>query len=266
MYAIRKYSQVTRITMANSLVYFWNFLSKNVFFVFIMFIYLMLWKTIYAQKSTATIGGFTLNAMIWYLIFTELITISRTDLHLQVNDDVKSGNIAYLLNKPYNYVLYCFSYFIGEIGIKLLTNTLIGLAIGLIYAGTLKNFSLLHLPFIILSLLLGCIINFFIYLCLALTSFWFEDNSAFFWIYSKLIFTLGGMLMPIELFPVWLQRISHYLPFVYVTYVPARLAVDFSFESFAVNFPVQLLYLGVFFTLSMLLYRKGVKNLNVNGG
>jgi ABC-2 type transport system permease protein len=266
MHAIRKYSQVTKITMANSLVYFWNFLSKNVFFVFIMFIYLMLWRNIFSQKGSTSIGGFSLNAMIWYLIFTELVTLSRTDLHLQVNDDVKSGNIAYLLNKPYNYVLYCFSYFIGEIGIKLLTNALIGLAIGLIYAGILQNFRLVHLPFIILSLLLGCIINFFIYLCLALTAFWFEDNSAFFWIYSKLIFTLGGMLMPIELFPKWLQGISHYLPFVYVTYVPARLAVDFSFQSFAMESTIQLLYLGVFFALAMFLYRKGVKNLNVNGG
>lgn len=204
--------------------------------------------------------------MIWYLIVTELVTLSRTDIHLQVNEDVKSGNIAYLLNKPYNYVLYCFSYFIGEVGIKLLTNGIVGIAIGLIYAGSLKNFSLIHLPFIILSLILGCSINFFIYITLALTSFWFEDNTAFFWIYSKLIFTLGGMLMPIELFPKWLQNLSHYLPFAYVTYVPARLAVDFSFTNFCIQFSIQILYLVIFFILAMALYKKGAKNLNVNGG
>ncbi|WP_264852173.1 ABC transporter permease [Clostridium omnivorum] len=231
-----------------------------------MFIYLMLWKTIYAQKGTATIGGLSLTAMIWYLIFTELVTLSRTDMHNQVNEDVKSGNIAYLLNKPYNYVLYCFSYYVGEVSIKLLANGLVGLAIGLIYAGSLEGFNIIHLPFIILSLLLGCTINFFIYLSLALTSFWIEDNTAFFWIYSKLIFTLGGMLVPIELFPKWLQGVSHYLPFAYVTYVPARLAVDFSFSRFAGEFAIQVLYLAIFFILAMSLYRKGAKNLNVNGG
>ena len=127
MQLLRKYGQISKITMSNSLVYFWNFLSKNIFFVFIMFIYLMLWKNIYAQKGT-TIAGLSLNAMIWYLVITELVTLSRTDIHVQVNEDVKSGNIAYLLNKPYNYVLYCFSYFVGEIGIKLLTNGIIGIA------------------------------------------------------------------------------------------------------------------------------------------
>lgn len=200
------------------------------------------------------------------MIFTELVTLSRTDLHMQVNEDVKTGNIAYLLNKPYNYVLYCFFYFIGEIGVKFLSNGLVGIAIGLIYAGALEGFSLVNAPFILLSLLIGCTINFFIYLNLALTSFWFEENSAFFWIYSKLVFTLGGMLVPLELFPKWLQGISHYLPFAYVTYVPARLAVDFSFIDFGRQFSIQLLYLAVFFALAMILYRKGAKNLNVNGG
>ena len=262
---LRKYGQISKITMSNSLVYFWNFLSKNIFFVFIMFIYLMLWKNIYAQKGS-TIAGLSLSAMIWYLVITELVTLSRTDIHVQVNEDVKSGNIAYLLNKPYNYVLYCFSYFLGEVGIKLLSNGIIGLSIGFIYAGALDNFNVVHLPFIVLSIIIGCCINFFIYITLALTSFWFEENTAFFWIYSKLIFTLGGMLIPLELFPNWLGKISMYLPFAYVTYVPARLAVDFSFENFHKQFSVQLLYLGIFFILSMTLYRKGAKNLNVNGG
>jgi ABC-type uncharacterized transport system, permease component len=265
MNAIRKYGQVTKITMSNSLVYFWNFLSKNLFFVFIMFIYLMLWKAIYAQKGPV-ISGMTLNRMIWYLIFTELVTLSRTDLHSQVNDDVKSGNIAYLLNKPYNYILYCFSYYVGEIGMRFLTNGIIGTAIGFIFVGTLKGFSLTHLPFVILSLLLGCTINFFIYLCLSLSSFWFEDNSAFFWIYSKLVFTLGGMLVPLDLFPKWLQSLSGYLPFAYVTYVPAKLAVNFTFKTFISQFPIQIIYLGIFFVLSVILYRKGAKSLNVNGG
>ena len=262
---LRKYGEISKITMSNGLVYVWNFIGKNIFFVFIMFIYLMLWQNIYGQKGKL-IGGLSLKQMIWYLIFTELVTLSRTDMHLQINDDVKNGNIAYLLNKPYNYVLYCFSYFIGELGMKLLTNGVIGIVIGLVYVGAMDNFDFKTIPFIFLSLLLGCIINFFIYITIALSSFWFEDNNAFFWIYSKLIFTLGGMLMPIELFPGWLQKISHYLPFQYVTYVPAKLAVKFSYISFFKGFSIQLIYLLIFFTSAMLLYRKGAKNLNVNGG
>lgn len=262
---LNKYFQISKTTMSNSLVYVWNFLSKNTFFVIIIFIYFMLWKNIYSQKGSI-IGGLTLNQMIWYLIMTELITLSRTDIHTQINEDVKSGNIAYQLNKPYNYVLYCFSYFTGEIAFKLITNGIVGIILGLIVAGGLKNFNFIHLPLIIISLLIGCCLNFFIYITLALTSFWFEDNTAFFWIYSKLIFTLGGMLIPLELFPVWLKNLSNYLPFAYVTYVPARLAVKFSMLNFLRQFSIQIVYLAIFFILAMGLYRRGVKNINVNGG
>lgn len=265
MKVFSKYLEISKITMSNSLVYFWNFLSKNLFFVFIMFIYLMLWRNIYGQKG-GSIGGLTINKMIWYLVITELVNLSRTDIHNQVNEDVKTGNIAYLLNKPYNYVLYCFSYFIGEIGIKLLTNGIVGLVIGLLYVGPLQGFNFVYVPFMLLSLLVGCMIHFFIYIVLALTSFWFEENSAFFWIYSKLVFTLGGMLMPVDLFPKWLQAITKYLPFVYVTYIPAKLTVDFSFSRFLVQFPIQLLYLIFFFIIALAMYRKGARNLNVNGG
>lgn len=265
MRSIHKYIQVSKITLSNSLVYFWDFLGKNGFFIFIMFIYLMLWKNIYSQKGNL-VGSLTLNQMIWYLIVTELVTLSRTNLHLQINDDVKSGNIAYLLNKPYNYIVYCFSYFIGEIGIKLIINGVIGIAIGFIFVGGLQNFNVVQIPFIIMSLLAGCCLNFFIYITLALTAFWFEDNNAFFWIYSKLIFTLGGMLMPIEMFPHWLQNAARYMPFVYVTYVPGKLTADFSLTNFYNQFSIQILYLVIFMALAMVLYRKGVKNLNVNGG
>jgi ABC-2 type transport system permease protein len=72
--------------------------------------------------------------------------------------------------------------------------------------------------------------------------------------------------MPIELFPIWLQKVAHYLPFAYVTYVPARLTVDFSFTNFYRQFSIQVIYLILFFTLSIVLYRKGARNLNVNGG
>lgn len=260
-----KYLQISKTTMSNSLVYLWNFLSKNLFFVLITFIYYMLWKNIYSQKGNV-IGGLTFRQMVWYLIMTELVVISKTDLHFQINDDVKSGNISYQLNRPYNYVLYCFSYFAGEIGFKIIVNGILGIIIGFVLVGGLDSFQGIYVPFIVLSLIVGSCINFFIYISLAFTSFWFEENTAFFWIYSKLIFTLGGMLIPLELFPVWLKSLSQYLPFAYVTYVPARLAVSFSMNMFYKQFLIQILYLAVFFIIAMGIYRKGVKNINVNGG
>ena len=262
---MNKYIPIIKINFQNKLVYFWDLIGNNLFFILIMFVYLMLWKSIYADGNSS-IAGITLNQMIWYLVVTEVITLSRGVIHQEVNREVKSGEIGYLLGKPYNYIFYCFSCFIGDAGVKLLANGALAVVIGLLFVGPLEGFSLVAFPFIVISILLGWILNFFIYMLLALTAFWTEENSPFFWIYSKLVFTLGGMLLPIELFPIWLQKVSKALPFVYVTYTPARLAVDFSFGAFIKGAGVQLVYLAVFITLTLFVYGKGVRKLNVNGG
>ena len=62
-------------------------------------------------------------------------------------------------------------------------------------------------------------------MCIALLSFWVEDSLPFFWIYSKLLFILGGLLIPLSFFPGWLRRIAEALPFRTVLFGPARLFV-----------------------------------------
>lgn len=265
MSKINKYIHIFKISLSNNLVYFWNFLIKNLFFIFIIYVFLMLWGNIYGQKGDI-ISGLTLNKIIWYLIVTEIITLSRSNFHTQISEDVKSGAIAYGINKPYNYVLYCFFNSLGEIAVKLGCNMILGIIIGICFVGFLEGFNIVYLPLILLSILIGSTINFFIYIILALTSFWIEENKPFFWIYSKLTFTLGGMLVPLDLFPNWLKNISSYLPFAYVTYVPGKLAVDFSLNNFYKGFGIQILYLTIFAILALVIYRKGAEKLNVNGG
>ncbi len=235
------------------------------FFVFIVYVMLLLWQNIYSHQGNM-IAGYTLNQMIWYLIITEMVTLSRSNVFTEVSEDVKKGQIAYLINKPYHYIFYCFSNSLGESGVKLTSNMIIGMIMGLVYVGPLMNLNLVHLPLILISLLLGMFLNFFIYINLALTAFWFEENTAFMWIYSKLVFTLGGMLIPIEMFPGWLEKVARYLPFAYVTYGPARLGVKFSLSEFFSIISFQVFYLTVFIFISIFVYRRGVKELNVNGG
>lgn len=265
MKGLYKYFYVFKISIANHLVYAGNFIIRNFFFVFIVYVMLLLWKSIYGEGQ-GLVAGLSLNQMIWYLIVTEVITLSRSNIFSEVSEDIKKGNIAYLLNKPYHYIYYSLANALGEIGTRLLTNTIIALVIGFLYVGPLVQFNSRNLPLILLSILLGVLLNFFIYINLALTAFWLEENVAFMWIYSKLVFTLGGMLIPLELFPEWLESVARYLPFAYVAYGPARLTVSFSMTNLISTVSWQVGYLVVFTVLSTLIFRRGVKVLNVNGG
>jgi len=121
------------------------------------------------------------------------------------------------------------------------------------------------LPFGILSAAFGLVINFFLLMCLGLTSFRLEENGAFFLIYQKLVFMLG-MFIPLEFLPDWLQRIARWLPFPYVAWAPARLIVAFSWDLFWQVLPMQVAWTVVAIGLSLILFRQGMRGLQANGG
>jgi ABC-2 type transport system permease protein len=263
MIKLKKYLLVAKTSLQNSLAYASNFIVDTFFYAFILFIFLQLWKVIYGSGDM--ISGYTLNQMIWYCVVTEMITHCGSNVFGELNSDIKGGNIAYLLNKPYHYVTYQLSNSLGQIAVKFVLNGVAAIVIGLVYIGPLKGFAAASLPFVLLSILLGLLLNFFILAAVGLTAFWLEENRAFYWILQKLVFMLG-MFLPIEFFPEELERIVRTLPFPYITYGPAKLAVDFSSAKCVEILSMQAMYLLVFLAVSFLLYAKGVKKLNVNGG
>lgn len=262
---LNKYLFVFRTSMMDALVYLLDFFGRSGFFAFILGVYLLLWRAIYSNGN-GVIEGFTLKMMIWYLVMTEIVTLSNTNYYKEVAEDVKTGNIAYLLNKPYDYIMYCFSNNMGKISVRIFVNVVVGCGMGLILVGVPEWVSIWSIPLVLFSIILGICINFFTNFALALTAFWVEENTAFQWIYQKLVFTLGGMLLPLDFFPDWIADVSKNLPFAYITYYPGKLFVDFSVPLFANVIFGQFAYLISSLILVYAIYRRGVKGLNVNGG
>lgn len=267
MIKVAKYWTVFRISVMDALVYIVDFLGRSLFFAFIMAVYMLLWKAIYGGGGQ-TIEGFSINNIIWYLAMTEIITLSSTNYYVEVSNDVKTGNIAYQLNKPYHYVPYAFANHMGKIGIRFLVNVVVGNVVAYLLVGPNEGgkISLDYFLLVSISMLLGMFLNYFINLSLALSAFWVEENIPFRWIYNKLVFTLGGMLIPLEFFPKILKDVSMKLPFAYVTYGPGKLTVKYSMDNAISLIGGQLIYLAIAVVVCFGLFGMGVKKLNVNGG
>nr|MCU0494697.1 ABC-2 family transporter protein [Chloroflexaceae bacterium] len=101
---------------------------------------------------------------------------------------------------------------------------------------------------------------------IGLLAFVTEDVAAFEWIYSKLLFLLGGLLIPLDFFPGWLQAIAKATPFAAAIYGPARLFVEPDLLRFATLLLAQLGWLAALAVLLALVYRQGVARININGG
>ena len=258
-----KYLAIAKINLHHAFVYRSNVLGGLLFYTLFIFVFFSLWRAIYHGGE---VQGYSLKQVVWYLCITELLVFGcRTPVFSQMNEDIKTGALAYQLIRPCHYIGYQFAGALGTMLFNLVCFGTLAIFLGMVMVGPLPAYAFATLPFGILSAVLGLVINFFLLMCLGLTAFRLEENGAFFLIYQKLVFMLG-MFIPLEFLPAWLQRIARWLPFPYVAWAPARLLVAFSWDLFWQVLPMQVAWAVVAILLSLILYHQGMRGLQANGG
>ena len=263
---MKKYAFIFKSNLIANLQYIGNIMIGFITYFIVIFIFLNLWQYIYSDP-TEVINGYTMNQMVWYVIITEVLWYATGGRKLckKISNDVKSGNIAYNINKPYSYVGYCLANHMSEALLKGFLYTIAGLIMGFVLLGGIANFQLIAIPFIIITAIFATLINIAFVICIGLVSFWIEDSGPFYWVYSKIILVLGTMF-PIEYFPHIIQPILKFSPVFVTTYGPAKLFVDFSWTNCLTIIVAQIGYLMISIGICSLIYRRGVRRLNVNGG
>jgi len=264
-WAWRKYSAVLRVSVANNLAYVYEVLFRSLFLIVLIFVFGQLWKTTYSLRGTSLLGSFSINDMIWYLAAAETIATSMPQLTRRIDEDVRSGRLAYLLGRPYNYVLYNFSQYLGERLVRFCLNGVIAAAMALLLVGP-PHFTwmgVLAWPFVTF---LALCIDFSAYFSIGLLAFWTEDTNSFTIIYSRMALVLGGVLVPLEIFPQPLRGIAQALPFSAILYGPARTLVHFELVRFVGLLLQQGIILGVGWLILMAMYQVAIRRVNINGG
>jgi len=263
MKTLRKYTTIARVSLGNAVVYRVNLISRFCFYTLFIYVFMSLWRAIYREGS---VHGYSYAQIVWYLIMTEYVGFScGTDIYGRMNDDVKSGGIAYLLGRPTHYVLYQLANSIGQIFLNLISFGVLAGILGFVFVGPLTTFTLAGVPALLLSVSLSFVLNYFFLMLIGLSAFVFEDNFALFLIYQKLCFMLG-MFLPVEFLPAWLQPIAKNLPFSYIYWAPARILVDYSPGLCAELLPRQAAWALAAAALTFLCYHIGVRRLQINGG
>ncbi len=263
---MRKYLFIFKSEVMTNLQFIFDIALSFIGYFIMIYIFLNLWEYMYSDPSEL-INGYTMGQMIWYVIVTEILWMSLGGRKLcnKICNDVRGGNIAYNINKPYSYVGYCLSSHLGAITIKSVMSIVVGMVLGIIFLGRFPTLNILSILCILLTGVLATVISILLIVCIGLLSFFIEDASPIYWVYSKLILVLGT-IFPIEYFPVVVQPLLKYSPIYVVSYGPAKLFVDFSWGNFLSILVAQILYVVGSYLLCSLIYKKGVKKLNVNGG
>jgi ABC-2 type transport system permease protein len=263
--ALTRYLFVGRIAARQQWAYRGELLMRSVSMVIFMGIFIALWTTAYGVGGQEEVAGYSLAQMVWYLGMAETVALSTSRIFLDISEAVKSGDVAYTLGRPVRYPFFQVANSLGNSAPRFVLNLVTAALVVFLgtgrVAGTLSGL-LAFVGMAALALVLDALVA----VLIGLTAFWLEEVMPVYLIYQKLLFSIGGLFLPLEVLPAWLRRVSEWLPFRFITYAPARAFVAFDAGEVARTVGGQLVYVGVLTGVVLLVWRVAQRRMVVHGG
>ena len=222
----------------------------------------VLWSGIYSNQGATTLGGYTLQGMIFYYAFTPVIQrlMNGTDWGLAA-EEIYSGTLTRYLIYPVSFFMYKY---VQRIASSLVSVLQYGSFI-LIYAWAFGVPAETHITAQSVMLgffiaLLGGLFYFFIQLCLEAVAFW-QDS-----VWSLLVMLrfssmfLGGAVLPITLFPESLRKTLVLTPFPHLISLPIRTILGQSSQTdVLLGIEVLAFWIVLSLILMRLIWRQGLR-------
>lgn len=268
---MRKYVKAFTLGLQNALEYRMNFLLTLLSCLFPILIQYFLWATIFAGKSNAAILGYKLNEIIIYAIFAALLSkLVATGFEYDVSNDVKSGQLSKFIVQPIGYFQYRISSFLGEKIPQIIIVTIILFSILVL----LKFFLHIDIEITIARVLVfflvvpfSIIMNFFIFYCLSVFSFWFLEVWGIFFTFTLLSSIASGGIFPLDMFGETINKLLNFLPFKYIVFFPINVINGkLPWDEIVNGIQLQFAWIFALFLLSKLLWRKGMQRFESVGG
>lgn len=231
------------------------------FYVAVVSVLSALWRTA-TQANGGAVAGYTAVALTWYVATSEAATVTlNTRMIEETGEDIASGSVAVELLRPVSLLWLRVATQVGGALPRIAACAVIGVVFASWTAGPPPHTAalLLAAP----SLLLAITCNLVAQHAFAGASFWIRDARSTWFLYQKLVFIVGGMLLPLQVLPEPMTRVALWLPFMAMAYAPSRLASG-SFEPHLLA--VQVAWLVVLSAVAVGVFARGERRLQVVGG
>jgi len=261
---VSKYLEIYKVSFMSSSAYGKEVYGTLGFLIIILFILFFLWRAIFSIEKV-DFAGFTLQKIIWYVAATEAIMLSGSRIRVRIDEEIRSGNVSNFLVKPLFYPLFLAFDSLGSSVFRFVIRMPVAFLLAFTYTFKIEFsiFGFLSYLFLgLLGLFLDALINIFI----GLLAFYIEDTAPISWIYNKLLFTIGGLLIPIDIMPNAIKTLSKFFPARFILYNPAMCFVNFSTELFMEGLFGLILFIIIVFLMISLLFSSASRRLSFNGG
>lgn len=208
--------------------------------------------------------GLTPERLIWYLAITEWIVFTTGMPYRDIEEDIRSGALATGLSRPVDYAHACLAQWGGAVAFRLPVFAVVGFGAAVWLSGVvpLSPATLLGL---LLSTVLAMAILHLSHLMIGLATTWTGSAAPLHWIWQKGLFVLGGLIIPLSLYPTPLRSFAEMSPFAAMLSAPASLALDPSAGHATTVLLLQTGWLVVLSGLAWLIDRAAISHLVARG-
>ena len=238
--------------------------------IFFGFVYIMVYMAFYESGSANL--PMNMSQLVTYIwlnqAFLALVNLFYKDQELF--NLVKTGNIAYELARPKNLYFMWFFKIIGQRLAMVLLRCIPFLIFLFIIPGPFRislPTSLLHFIMFILTLSIGALLMTAIITLYPIITMQTLNEKGIVNIIITLADILSGLVVPIPFFPKFLQTISKFLPFQYISDLPFRIYVgNIGLKEGLYGMIIQIIWVILLIGLGYLLMKKSLKKVVVQGG
>lgn len=228
---------------------------------------LVVWNAITGLIPVETLDGFGVThlQLQYYFAITELIAFTLSYSFADLQTDIQQGYFSAAMLRPKSYRLQKLSYWMGQgCGIAIvLTPIVLVTTFVLTEAWYPSAETLLRIS---LHVFLSMLILANIHYIAGSASFWIGRSEPAYWILQKLNFVLGGLMIPITLYPDWLQSICWFTPFPAILHIPASLMLPEGHRmSFEGALATQIFWVVVLFTAAAIIDKSAQNRISKTG-
>lgn len=261
MKAMSKYAAFARIAARQAVGQRGELFGRMVFVVVILGVFSELWRAVGEAGMPIALDR---SALVWYLATTEWIVLSAPPIHVEIEGEVRRGDVAYQLARPFSYLGGTAAQGLGTLAVRAPLVGLAAFVCAIAFTGHVPALSAFAcaVPFGLAAMALV----YALFVVIGLTAFWIGDVTPLFWIVQKLLFILGGLMLPLAFYPEWLQRAAHVTPFPSLLAGPAGFMIGGGARDPSWLVRDLCIWGAAIGLVAHVLFRRAVRTLHLNGG
>lgn len=228
----------------------------------------LLWRSLYGAQAGGAIGSFAQADMFSYILLAfginNLLTWSSENV---LSREIRSGEVIARRIRPVPFLSQTMADMTGNLLIQAVVNGAAVVLAFVLFARWLTPPAPGMLVAFVPSLLLAILLRMMLVHSFSLLCFFTTGHLGLTWTRQALTDFFSGALIPVALFPAWLQSVTYVLPFPLMLQIPIAIFLGQPLPMpLWQTYALQVVWIFVFFGLHVVLYGYIRKNTTLAGG